>query len=142
MRPLGPKSWRISGGWGGTRPRPFLVGDLPEFIETEPNSQPDKAERITLPVVVNGQIAGERDIDFFVFAAKAARLSFSICSPLASARRSIRSSTSPTRTAGDGVQEVHVGTDPVLAFRVPAPAITASASPMPAITEVRSMSIA
>ena len=68
---LGAKFWRVSGAWGGTRPRPFLVGDLPEFIETEPNSTPERAERITLPVVVNGQIAGERDQDFFVFAAKA-----------------------------------------------------------------------
>jgi len=33
------------------------------FIETEPNSEPERAERITLPVVVNGQIAGERDLD-------------------------------------------------------------------------------
>src|SRR5204863_5216595 len=68
---LGVRFWRISGGWGGTRLRPFLVGDLPEFIETEPNSQPEQAERITLPVVVNGQIAGERDLDQFVFHAKA-----------------------------------------------------------------------
>src|SRR5438094_284412 len=66
--PLGPKFWRVSGGWGGTRLRPFVVGDLPEFIETEPNSEPERAERITLPVVVNGQISGERDLDFFVFA--------------------------------------------------------------------------
>ena len=49
----GMKFWRVSGAWGGTRPRPFLVGDLPEHVETEPNSTPERAERITLPVVVN-----------------------------------------------------------------------------------------
>src|SRR5262245_6007713 len=55
--PLGPVQWRLTCGWGGTQPRPFLVGDLPEFIETEPNSDPEHAERLTLPITVNGQIA-------------------------------------------------------------------------------------
>src|SRR5258708_33494670 len=39
---IGPRFWRVWGGWGGTRPRPFIVGDLPEFIETEPNSQAEQ----------------------------------------------------------------------------------------------------
>ena len=68
--PLGTTTWRVTCGWGGTRPRPFIVGDLPEFIETEPNSDPDRAERVTLPVTINGQISGERDVDFFVFHAE------------------------------------------------------------------------
>src|SRR5262245_14366903 len=42
--PLGTAYWRVSGGWGGTQRRPFLVGDLPEFIETEPNSDAEHAE--------------------------------------------------------------------------------------------------
>jgi hypothetical protein len=119
--PPGPRSWRVSGGFGGTRPRPFLVGDLPEFIETEPNSQPDRAERITLPVVVNGQVAGERDIDFFVFAAKADEV---VVFDVMAAR--IGSPLDPvveiTDAKGRRVEadELRVGTDPVLAFRVPA----------------------
>jgi hypothetical protein len=67
--PLGAAAWRVTCGWGGTRVRPFLIGDLPEFIETESNSTADRAERVTLPVTINGQIAGERDIDCFVFSA-------------------------------------------------------------------------
>jgi hypothetical protein len=38
--PLGQKLWRVSSARGGTGGRPFLVGDLPEFIETESNSLP------------------------------------------------------------------------------------------------------
>src|SRR5262249_6605754 len=41
--PLGAIMWRVTCGWGGTQVRPFLIGDLPEFIETEPNSQPERA---------------------------------------------------------------------------------------------------
>src|SRR5947207_3893615 len=119
--PLGPKFWRVSGGWGGTRLRPFLVGDLPEFIEREPNSDPEHAERITLPVVVNGQIAGERDLDFFVFTAKAGAV---VVFDVLAAR--IGSPLDPVVEVTDlkgrrmEVEEVRVGTDPVLAFRVPA----------------------
>src|SRR4029077_20803157 len=67
----GPRMWRLSCGLGGRRWRPFFVGDLPEFVETESNSDPARAERITLPIVVNGQIAGERDLDFYVLSARA-----------------------------------------------------------------------
>jgi hypothetical protein len=118
---LGTKFWRVSGAWGGTRPRPFLVSDLPEFIETEPNSTPEQAERITLPVVVNGQIAGERDQDFFVFAAKAGDvvvfdvLAARIGSPLDPVV-----AITDTRGQRQEVQDVRVGNDPVIAFRVPA----------------------
>lgn len=118
--PLGPAFWRVSGGWGGTRPRPFLVGDLPEFLETEPNSDPDHAERITLPVVVNGQIAGERDLDCFVFKVLAGEVV--VCDVLAAR---IGSPLDPVVEITDGrgrrmeVDEARVGSDPVVAFRVP-----------------------
>ena len=48
--PLGSKIWRLSCARGGTGGRPFIVGDLPEFRETEPNSLPNRAERVELPV--------------------------------------------------------------------------------------------
>lgn len=117
----GTKYWRVSGAWGGTRPRPFLVGDTPEFIESEPNSLPERAERIELPVVVNGQIAGERDQDFFAFAAKAGdvvvfdAMAARIGSPLDPAI-----AIADARGRRQDLQEVRVGGDPVIAFRVPA----------------------
>src|SRR4051812_8778653 len=40
--PAGAAQWRVTSGFGGTRPRPFVVGDLPEFVETESNSDPDR----------------------------------------------------------------------------------------------------
>jgi hypothetical protein len=117
----GMRSWRVSGAWGGTRPRPFLVGNLPEFIETEPNSLPERAERIALPVVVNGQIAGERDQDFFDFSSQAGEVV--VCDVMAAR---IGSPLDPVIAVTDlqgkrqVVQEVRVGGDPVMAFRAPA----------------------
>ena len=57
--------WRVSCAQGGTIGRPFVIGDLEEFIETESNSTMATAEAISLPITVNGQIHGERDIDFY-----------------------------------------------------------------------------
>ncbi len=52
-----------------TNPATFIVSDLPQFIEAEPNDDPAKATRITLPAGINGRIGKKRDIDHFVFAA-------------------------------------------------------------------------
>jgi hypothetical protein len=115
---VGPVWWRVSCGWGGTRPRPFMIGDLPEYIEQEPNSDPEHANRITLPVTVNGQIAGERDIDFFVFKAKKGDVV--VCDVLA---ERIGSPLDPVIEVRDAkgrrvqLQEVRVGKDPVVAFK-------------------------
>ena len=59
--------------------RSFVVGDRPEFIEKEPNNSPQEAQRITLPVVVNGQISGGIDLDHFVFTAKKGQRIFVNC---------------------------------------------------------------
>lgn len=118
--PLGPCFWRVSTGWGGTQVRPFLVGDLPEYVETEPNSSPELAERVRLPVVINGQIAGERDIDYFTFAARAGETV--VCDVMAARLGSPLDAVLELRDArgrrlsGD---EVRVGNDPVVGFRIP-----------------------
>lgn len=50
----------------------FFVGQLPEVNEVEPNNDPAKAQALpALPVLVNGQIDGSSDKDFFRFEAKA-----------------------------------------------------------------------
>jgi hypothetical protein len=116
----GVRFWRAWGGFGGTRLRPFLVGDLPEFVETEPNSQPEFAERITLPIVVNGQIAGERDQDFFVFAAKAGEVV--VCDVMAARIGSPLDAVIAITDMHDkrqDIDEIRVGNDPVVTFRVP-----------------------
>ena len=71
--------------------------------------------------MVNGQIAGERDIDFFVFAAKADEV---VVLDMLAARIGLPLDPVLDITDTHGrrmdVQELRVGTDPVLAFRVPA----------------------
>lgn len=64
----GARYWRLTSAKGGTSARPFIVGELPEVIEREPNSTFDQAEPVALPVTLNGQVAGERDLDYFAFA--------------------------------------------------------------------------
>lgn len=44
---------------------PFAVDTLPEFLEKEPNNQPASAQRVTLPVIVNGRIDKPGDTDVF-----------------------------------------------------------------------------
>lgn len=118
--PLGQTLWRVSSARGGTSARPFIVGDLPEYIETESNSSPDRAEEVTLPVTLNGQIAGERDLDYFRFTASENEV---VTVDVAAAR--LGSQLDPVIELQDAqgrrlpVEEFRVGSDPVLALRVP-----------------------
>lgn len=50
-----------------TNPVTFLVSNLPQVLETEDNDTPDKANRVTIPCGINGQIGKNRDLDHFVF---------------------------------------------------------------------------
>ncbi len=53
-----------------TNPATFIVSKLPQFVEAEPNDESDKANRVTLPMGLNGRIGKKRDIDHYVFDAK------------------------------------------------------------------------
>jgi hypothetical protein len=53
-----------------TNPVTFLVSPLPQVLEQEPNDDPAKATRVTIPCGINGRIGKKRDLDHFVFAAK------------------------------------------------------------------------
>ena len=53
---------------------PFAVQEkaaLPEVLEKEPNDRQEKAQRVTLPVIVNGRIDRPGDWDVFRFAGRA-----------------------------------------------------------------------
>lgn len=69
---------------GGTRPLnevKLAVGDAPEIAEREPNDSIAQAQTVSLPVTINGHIAGEADPDedYFRFTAKKGqRLSFDV----------------------------------------------------------------
>jgi hypothetical protein len=60
----------VPGPGGGSNPRPFMVGDLPEVLEQEPNDRPEDAERVRWPVLVNGQAGKPGDLDYFEFEAQ------------------------------------------------------------------------
>lgn len=119
--PLGPAYWRLSCAQGGTGSRPFIVGELPEFIETESNSLPERAERVEMPVTINGQICGERDADYFRLAPRGGEIV--VCEVLAAR---LGSALDPLvdilDAAGKPVEIVRrsAGSDVVLAFRTAA----------------------
>ena len=50
---------------------PFAVDTLPECLENEPNSEPAAAQRVSLPVIVNGRIDRPGDVDVFCFEGRA-----------------------------------------------------------------------
>ena len=50
---------------------PFIVDTLPERGDEEPNDAPDAAQRIDLPVIVNGRIGAPGDCDVFRFEGRA-----------------------------------------------------------------------
>lgn len=51
---------------GESNRAPFVVGNLPESIETEPNDKLDDATRMPFPGVANGRIDKPGDEDYFV----------------------------------------------------------------------------
>jgi len=50
---------------------PFVVDTLPECLEKEPNNELKSAQKVTLPIIVNGRIDQPGDWDIFSFAARA-----------------------------------------------------------------------
>ena len=68
--PLGITDIRLVGKWGVSNPRAFMVGDLPEVQEEEPNNDVPQAQRVNLNTTVNGTIANATDVDYYVFAGK------------------------------------------------------------------------
>jgi hypothetical protein len=65
--PLGLYHLRLSTQAGWSNPVKFLVGDLPDLIEAEPNDAPGQPQRVGLPAVINGRIEKKGDIDRFAF---------------------------------------------------------------------------
>jgi hypothetical protein len=67
---LGVHDVRIVNKWGVSNPRAFVVGDLTEVLEKEPNDDIDKAQRVELNSTINGNLTGPVDVDYYVFAGK------------------------------------------------------------------------
>ena len=68
---VGKHDLRLLGSNGISNPITFIVGTLPEILETEPNDKPEQAiaAPVKLPVVINGTIL-PGDVDCFAFDAR------------------------------------------------------------------------
>jgi hypothetical protein len=66
----GVRQMQLDVGGRKTNPVAFLVSNLPQFEEHEPNDTPPTATRVTVPAGINGRIGKNRDLDHYVFAAK------------------------------------------------------------------------
>ncbi|MGO8930018.1 MAG: hypothetical protein ACLQU3_24385 [Limisphaerales bacterium] len=49
---------------------PFAVGEAKEVLESEPNDSLAQANRVEVPVTINGRIQKRGDVDYFIFAAQ------------------------------------------------------------------------
>lgn len=65
--PLGLHDVRFAGRWGVSQPRIFVVGDLSEVAEKEPNNDLPEAQRVGLDTTINGVVGGGTDVDYLVF---------------------------------------------------------------------------
>ncbi|MYF97586.1 hypothetical protein F4212_00410 [Candidatus Poribacteria bacterium] len=65
--PLGNHQIRLITPNGVSNPQNFIVGDLPEIKEQEPNTRKEEANMLELPVTVNGTVASIDDVDMFRF---------------------------------------------------------------------------
>ncbi len=67
----GISSMTAAGGELPANRVPFAIDTLPETLEREPNTLAKNAQRVTLPVIVNGRIQEPGDADVFSFQGKA-----------------------------------------------------------------------
>ena len=68
--PVGTHTLRVVTPSGVSNALQFIVSDLPEFTEIEPNPEIDSANSISLPATINGIIEAPGDVDSFKFWAK------------------------------------------------------------------------
>jgi hypothetical protein len=67
---LGMHDVRVVTPLGVSNPRAFVVSDVEEVVEQEPNNNVDQMQRVPLNCAVSGTIATPTDVDYFVFAGK------------------------------------------------------------------------
>ncbi len=77
--PLGIHDIRVVNRWGVSNPRAFVVGDLPEVVEKEPNNDVAEAQRLALNSTVHGNIQATSDVDYYRFAGKAGQRVVASC---------------------------------------------------------------
>lgn len=68
--PVGNHDVRLVNKWGVSNARAFVVGDLVEAEEKEPNNDVPQAQKIEMNSTVNGSMASPTDVDFYTFTGK------------------------------------------------------------------------
>jgi hypothetical protein len=68
--PPGTYDLRLVNKWGVSNPRAFVVGDLVEILEKEPNNDVEQAQKVELGSTINGVISAPTDVDYYQFAGK------------------------------------------------------------------------
>ena len=68
--PPGIHDVRLVSKWGVSNPRAFVVGDLQEVDEKEPNNDVDQAQRVPLNCSITGTITTPTDVDYYSFEGK------------------------------------------------------------------------
>lgn len=66
----GSRYWQLWTSQGAVSSKPFIIGDLPEFVEHEIDGSP-LPEQVHLPVTINGRIFPREDVDVWEFKAEA-----------------------------------------------------------------------
>ncbi len=68
--PPGSFDVRCVNQWGVSNPRTFIVGELPEVQEKEPNNDVPQAQALSLNSTANGAIQSPADVDYFSVSCK------------------------------------------------------------------------
>jgi hypothetical protein len=68
--PPGIHDVRLVSKWGVSNPRAFVIGDVEEVEEKEPNNDVDQAQRVPLNSAVTGTISTPTDVDYYLFEGK------------------------------------------------------------------------
>jgi hypothetical protein len=68
--PVGVHDARVVNKWGASNPRAFVVGDLSEVQEKEPNNDVTEAQKLELNSTVNGKFDSPIDVDYYAFSGK------------------------------------------------------------------------
>ena len=68
--PPGIHDVRLVSKWGVSNPRAFVVGDLEEIAEKEPNNDVSDAQRVPLNCAITGNISTPTDVDYYQFEGK------------------------------------------------------------------------
>lgn len=126
--PLGVREFRVATAHSGVSTLGLLViGDEPEVTEVEPNNDPEHAQLVTLPAVVNGRIGQGEDVDCYKFKVEANQeVTFAVqCARLEDKIHDLAPHADPMLTLRDATgreiarNDDYYRADPLLHYRFP-----------------------